>query len=113
MLNYGSKDAFCARDVVTACADDGFTDSQSQGLECGLGTVIASLTVSRTWGMDLPVVVIFATEDIDMQRNAGSIGKGVEDMRDHFRRQISYFLSLEAELRDAVGSGANVDDGPG
>lgn len=43
-----------------------------------------------------PVMVVLPSEDVYMQRNPGCDGKGIEDMRDHLRGQITDFFSLEA-----------------
>lgn len=55
-------------------------------------------------------MIILPAQNVDMQCNPGSDGKRVEDMGDHLRRQVANLFSLEAEVRDTVGAGADVDD---
>lgn len=57
-----------------------------------------------------PVVIILPTEDINVEGNASRYRERVEDMRDHLRREIANFLSLETKVGEAVRPRAYVDD---
>lgn len=59
-----------------------------------------------------PVMIILTSENVDVQRHPGGHGKGVEDMGEHLRREVSQLLALDTEVRDAVRSGADIYDRP-
>lgn len=61
----------------------------------------------------LPVVIVLSTQDVDVECSARGDGEGVEDVWDHFGGEFADFFALEVEFCDAVGAGADVDDGAG
>ena len=48
-----------------------------------------------------------------MEGGAGGDGEGVEDVGDHFCGELADLFAFEAELGDAVGARADVNDGAG
>lgn len=59
------------------------------------------------------MVIVLSFEDIDMEGRARGDGEGVEDVGDHLRGELADLFALKAELGDAVGTRADVDDGSG
>ena len=56
------------------------------------------------------VMVILASQYIHMQRYTRSHGKRVENVRQHFRRQVADLFAFELEVSDAIGAAGDVDD---
>lgn len=59
--------------------------------------------------MCLPVMVIFASEDIDMECHTRRHRERVEDVRDHLCREIANFFSLELQVSNAVRASGYVN----
>ena len=57
-----------------------------------------SMEKKRVEGHDKPVVVVFSTEDVNVQCCSRGDGEGVENVGDHFRREFAYLFSFKAEL---------------
>lgn len=61
----------------------------------------------------VPVVIILATEDIDVQRRSRSHGERVENVREHFGGEVSDFFAFETEVGETVRASADVNHRPG
>ena len=59
----------------------------------------------------LLVVIIFASQYIDVQSYASGDCERVEDVWEHLRREVSYLLPLDAQVRNTVWARADIDDG--
>lgn len=59
------------------------------------------------------MVIVVSTEAVNVERDAGSHGETVKDVRNHFAAEVANLFALEAELGDAVGPRRDVDDGAG
>lgn len=59
------------------------------------------------------MMVILPPQTINMQRNARILRKRSHTMRNHLATQIAYFLSLQAQIYDAVGAVGKVYYGTG
>lgn len=57
------------------------------------------------------MMIVVTSQAVDMERDTGSHGKAVEDVRDHFAAQIPNLFALESQFGDAVGARRDVDDG--
>ena len=58
-------------------------------------------------------MIVVAANDVDMQRNASSLGKGLEDVRDHFGGEVADLFSFQLKVSAEVGAGGDVKDGSG
>ena len=56
------------------------------------------------------VVIVLPSEYVDVQSDARSDREGVEDMREHLRREVRYLLALELQVRNAVWAPGYVDN---
>lgn len=59
------------------------------------------------------MMIVLAPQTIHMQRRPTRLGKTLQTMRNHLRAQIPNLLPSESQLRDAVRTIAQVDDGAG
>ena len=56
------------------------------------------------------VMIVLPSEHVDVQSDARSDREGVEDMREHLRREVPNLLALELQIRDAVWASGYVDN---
>ena len=56
------------------------------------------------------MVIIFASEDVNVHRRARRDGERVENMWQHLCREVAHFFALHAQVGEAVGPRANVDN---
>ena len=56
------------------------------------------------------VVIVLPSEHINVQSDARSDREGVEDMREHLRREVPDLLALELQVRNAVWAPGYVDN---
>lgn len=73
----------------------GGLDGDGEGLEGALGAV----------------VVVEAAEAVDVDGDAGGLGKAVDAVGDHLAAQVANLFALEAELDDGEGPVRQVDHG--
>lgn len=57
------------------------------------------------------MVVVLATNDIDVKGDSGSLSERLEDVRDHLGGEISNLFPFELKVAAEVGSGGDVEDG--
>jgi hypothetical protein len=57
------------------------------------------------------VVVVEAAEAVDVDGDAGGLGKAVDAVGDHLAAQVANLFALEAELDDGEGPVRQVDHG--
>jgi hypothetical protein len=74
----------------------GLSDSDSKSLERALGSV----------------VIVEATETVDMHSDAGALCEALQAVRNHFAAKVTNLLALEAKLNDAVGSVGQINHSP-
>lgn len=60
-----------------------------------------------------PVVVVIAPQAVDVQGDAGGLGKALQTVGDHFAAELAEVLALEAQVDNGVGSVGEIDDGAG
>lgn len=59
------------------------------------------------------MVVIVTVEAVDVECDAGTLGKALETMGDHLGAQLAEPLALKAKVDNTVGTVGKVDDGAG
>ena len=59
------------------------------------------------------MVIVLAAEDVNVERDPGSDGERVEDVREHLCREVPDLLALQPEVRYAVWPRANIDNSAG
>lgn len=86
-----------ARDFIVSCSFDGLSDGQCKGFESRLRPRFDKhiVTMDRNTVEDIPVVVILASKDIDVQCDACGNCEGIEYMWYHFGGKVSEFLALQ------------------
>lgn len=99
MLSLCCQGALGARDLALLTGNSGccLADSNSQSLEGTLGAV----------------VIIVAVKTVDMKRDAGTLRKALQAVRDHLAAELAEPFALEAKVNDAVRSVGKIDDGAG
>lgn len=60
----------------------------------------------------LPVVIIDALEDVDVQCNTSRLSKRLEDMRNHLTRECANHFPLQSQVDVCEGSSRNVHNSP-
>lgn len=94
-----SQGALGAGDLAFPAGDlgGGGANGDGEGLEGALG----------------PVVVVLAPDAVDVEGDAGALGKGLHAVGDHFAAEVADALAAEAEVDDGVRAVGEVDDGAG
>lgn len=83
-LRLNGENPLCARDVITTGQSHCHPDGQSEGLERGLGAASVNGDTVDCSGRDYAhVVVVLSSDAVDVERDASSKCKGLEQMRHH------------------------------
>lgn len=67
----------------------------------------------RLEGTLSPVVVVVAPQAVDVQGDAGGLGKALQAVGDHLAAELAEVLALEAQVDDGVRAVGEIDDGAG
>lgn len=59
------------------------------------------------------MVVVVTAQAVDVQGDAGSLGKALQAVGDHLTAELAEVLALEAQVDDGVGSVGQIDDSAG
>lgn len=59
------------------------------------------------------MVIVLTVEAVDVEGDAGTLGKALEAVGNHLAAQLAEELTLESEVDDTVGAVGEVDDGAG
>jgi len=117
-LSTNLKHSFRARNVITSCPLYGLSNGQSQSFEGGFRPELLLLLFSDTNQKmgnvsAAPMMIVLPTQNIDVQSDSGCNCKGVEDVGDHFCREIANFFSTESQVGNAIGPRTYIDDRTG
>ena len=56
-----------------------------------------------------PVVIVLATQDVDVQRRSGRHGERIKNVWEHFGRKVPDFFTSKTEVGETIGARADVD----